>query len=260
MQQATVMTGEETGRMPTNIRLLRILEVIANASDPLLPAEINENLDLPRPTIHRLCQTLLEEGFVVRDPATRRLRPARRMRTMAAGILNASHVHIARHQVMRQVGKTLGETINFVVPEANGMRYLDRVETDWPLRVQLPIGSHVPFHCTASGKCFLASMPPRASRRFVASLSLDGQTERTTTDPEELCEELLKIRSRGFATDREEFIDYMNAVAVPVRSTKGDFIAALAAHGPGSRMKEDQFEEIAAVLTEGAATIAQEVV
>ncbi|MEM7237178.1 MAG: IclR family transcriptional regulator [Pseudomonadota bacterium] len=246
--------------MPTNIRLLRILEVIANASDPLLPAEINAHLDLPRPTMHRLCQTLLDEGFVVRDPATRRLRPARRTRMMAAGILNAAHIHIARHQVMREVGKTLGETINFVVPEAQGMRYLDRVETDWPLRVQLPIGSHVPFHCTASGKCFLASMPPRASRRFVAALSLDPRTERTTTSAEDLCSELLMIRGRGFATDHEEFIDDMNAVAVPVRSPKGDFIAALAVHGPGSRLKEEQFEEIATVLTEGAATIAKEVV
>lgn len=253
------MTDADTSRMPTNLRLLRILEALASAEEPMLPVEINRFVDLPRPTIHRLCQTLIDEGFVVRDEATRKLRPARRMRAMAAGILNASHVHIARHQIMREIGAALGETVNFVVPEAEGMRYLDRVETDWPLRVQLPIGSHVPFHCTASGKCFLASMTPRATKRFIEALSLKRCTERTLTEAADLGKELKKIRQAGFAVDQAEFIDQMNAVAVPVFSSDGRFVAALAAHGPSSRLTTDHFDEFAVILKAGATRITNDV-
>ena len=36
------------------------------------------------------------------------------------------------------------------------MLYIDRVEAQWPLRLSLDVGSHVPLHCTASGKLLLA--------------------------------------------------------------------------------------------------------
>ena len=64
---------------------------------------------------------------------------------MASGILHASRLHIARHQILQDVAATVGETVNFVVPEDAGMSYFDRVETDWPFRVQLPVGTHVLF-------------------------------------------------------------------------------------------------------------------
>ena len=239
-------------RVPTNLRLLRIMEIVGSADGPLSPTEINAELGLPKPSIHRLCQTLLEEGYLAREAGSRRLRPARRLRDVAAGILNASDLYLARHQIMKAVAGELGETVNFVVPEAEGMRYLDRVETAWPLRIQLPIGSHVPFHCTASGKCFLASMPLPSATRMAGALTLSAKTASTITSPEGLLEELTSIRQRGFSTDAQEFMEEMNAVAVPVTSHQGRFIGALAVHGPMSRLAQTDFDATARVLQIGA--------
>ena len=108
-----------------------------------------------------MCNTLSEEGFLFREKPGKKLRPARRLRRLASGLLQASRYHIARHQILLNVAEQVGETVNFVMPEEDGMSYIDRVETDWPFRVQLPVGSHVPFHCTASGKVFLASLAKR---------------------------------------------------------------------------------------------------
>lgn len=116
------------------------------------------------------------------------------------------------------------------------MSYVDRVETDWPFRVQLPIGTHVPFHCTASGKCFAASLPPRMRRAFVQSLTLDGLTDHTHTDPDTLLEELAEIAANGHSLDREEFVEGMVALAVPVTDPNGRFVAAVAVHGPIQRL------------------------
>ena len=46
--------NEETDRIAPNLRALMILEVLAEAGRPLTPTEINETLQLPKPTIHRL--------------------------------------------------------------------------------------------------------------------------------------------------------------------------------------------------------------
>ncbi len=116
------------------------------------------------------------------------------------------------------------------------MSYLDRVETGWALQFQLPIGSHVPFHCTASGKCFAASLGPRARERFVAALDLKPLTRATKINAEALLADLREIRERGYSLDEEEFIDGMVAIAVPVTDAEGRFVAALAFHGPTQRL------------------------
>lgn len=252
-------TNQDGNRIPTNLRLLLILEVMAEHGDAMTPSAINQSIGLPKPSIHRLCQTLLDEGFVIRDPDQRRLRLARRARVLATGMLGASHVHVARHQVLKGLAEELQETVNFVVPEEDGMRYVDRVEAKWPLRVQLPVGSHVPFHCTASGKCFLASLPPRNIRRFLGSLDLSAATEQTITDNDTLAQTLGAVRRAGYATDIQEFIDSMNAVAVPVNGPEGQFIGALATHGPDSRLTADRLAPIAEVLKRGAARIAEQI-
>ena len=156
-------------KIPTSLRTLRILEVIAQSETALTPTEINARLGLPKQTAHRLCARLVAEGYIAYVPGGKRLRPARRLRVLAGGLMSASQVHIARHQILEDVARQVGETVNFVVPEERGMSYLDRVETDWAFRVQLPIGTHVPFHCTASGKTYLASLPPERRARVVSA-------------------------------------------------------------------------------------------
>ncbi|MEM0922844.1 MAG: IclR family transcriptional regulator [Pseudomonadota bacterium] len=246
-------------RVPTNLRLLRIVDTLASAGRPLSPSEINAEIGLPKASIHRLCQTLIEEGYVTRDTDPKKLSLSRRMRQTASQILDTDHVRIGRHQVLRGLAAELRETVNFVVPEEAGMRYLDRVEADWPLRVQLPIGSHVPFHCTASGKCFLANLAHRPLTRLLAALALEKRTDKTLTDAATLRATLKEIRASGYATDREEFIDGMMAVAVPVTGPQGQFLGALAAHGPASRLGPNRFDQIAIDLKRGASALAEQI-
>lgn len=229
----------EPDRIPTNLRTLLILEILGRSDRAMTATEINEDLGLPKQTVHRLCATLVETGFLTRQGPDRRYQVARRLREMGAGLIHSSRDHIARHQVLLEVSQEVRETVNYVVPEDTGMRYLDRVETDWPFRVQLPIGTNVPFHCTASGKCFLASLTPEARARFVSILPLPQMTATTLTDPDALLAELAEIAATDYSLDREEFIDGMVAIAVPVNDPQGRFIAALAVHGPTQRISVD---------------------
>lgn len=227
---------DESERIATNLRTLRILEVLGGAEGPMTPTEINSEIGLPKQTIHRLCKTLVAEGYLVKNTHGKGLRPGRRLRMMASGILYASRFHIARHQILVELAQQVSETVNYVVPEDEGMFYLDRVETDWPFRVQLPIGTHVPFHCTASGKTFLASLKPANRRSFVSSLKLRKLTANTHDTVEGLLEELDQITSQGYAIDNEEFVEGMVAIAAPVHDSAGRYYASVAFHAPTQRV------------------------
>ncbi len=243
---------DENGQIPPNLRTLRILEVLGQSDKSMSPTEINQHLGLPKQTVHRLCKTLIKEGYLFRDTTAKGLRPSRRVREMASGILFASRFHIARHQVLLDVAEQVSETVNFVIPENEGMTYLDRVETDWPFRIQLPVGTHVPFHCTASGKTFLASLSPSFRKSMVESIDLKKQTVKTLTNKTKLMHELDKISKQGYALDDEEFMDGMVAIAVPVCDPSGKFLAALAFHGPIQRLSTATALKNRDILLEGA--------
>ncbi len=248
------MDGANGDRIPTNLRTLLILETIGRHATPMNAAEIGREIGLPKQTIHRLCNTLVSEGFLAHDGTG--LRPGRRARSLGSGLLHSSTSHIARHRILRQLAEETGETVNFVVPEDGGMSYKDRVETDWAFRVQLPVGSHVPFHCTASGKTFLASLKKKDRLRVLGSEPLEALTSNTTTKPEKLLDEIKMVRRQGFAVDNEEFIEGMAAIAVPVRDAQGRYMASIGVHGPVLRYSVERATTFAPLLEAAARDLA----
>lgn len=237
------------------MRPFMILEVLGNAGTAMTASEIQRALDLPKQTVHRLCNTMEAEGILVRDPGARGLRPGRRARLMASGILSTAHAPIARHQILEDIARATGETVNLVVAQEKGMFYLDRVETDWAFRVQLPIGTHVPFHCTASGKIYLSSLEPEQRDAIVSTLKLTRLTGNTFTDRALLLEEVEQVRERGYALDRQEFVEDMTAIAVPIYDPNNRFFAALAIHGPIQRLSIDTLLTHKDLLVDAAARL-----
>jgi len=200
--------------------------------------EMINHLGWPKQSLHRLVQSLVDNRYLERQG--RRYSPSKQLSNMANGILHFAPNLYARHRILTQLSADSGETVNFVMPMEDGMTYVDRVDTNWPFRILLPIGSYVPFHCTASGKTYLASIRGDQRRRFLAGLTLDQHTENTHTSTATLETELKVIRRQGYALDDEEFFDNMYAIAVPVFDLQGRFHAALATHGPKQRFNKDQ--------------------
>ncbi len=155
---------------------------------------------------------------------------------MAAGVLSSTRIRSARLAVMGRLADDVGETCNLAVPGRSSMIYLDRVETHWPLRIQLPVGTHVPFHCTASGKLYLSTLSKTRLERVLNNTKLERRTRNTKTTKKDLLEEIRQIQAKGYAEDNEEFIDAMVALAVPVLDPNERLVSTLALHAPAPRL------------------------
>lgn len=226
--------GPKTQIAP-NLRLIFIIEEIARAGAPVTASALSEALGLPTATIHRLLATAEEEGLVQRDLDGRSYAVGRRMRRLSGNILSSQRIRTERLLVMRALAETVGETCNLAAPMRHGMVYLDRVETHWPLRIQLAVGTQVPFHATASGKMYLSSLRSDKLNRTLKWLELTHHTDRTLTDAEPLRDALAITRQRGYATDDEEFMEGMSAIAVPIRGSQGRLLSTLSIHAPVQR-------------------------
>lgn len=221
-------------------RSLRLLTHLAAAGRALTLAELATQLGLPKATAHRLCTQLLAGGFIGRDTEGGAFVVGPALRQLALDTLNHDTVRGLRHEVLAALVAQVGETCNLTTLDGASVLYLDRVEAPWPWRLTLAVGEHVPLHCTASGKLFLALMPPAQREQLLAHIGLPRMTDSTLTTVAALHKECAAIAAQGYAVDREEFIAGLIAVAVPVSDAQGLVRAALAVHAPRSRLSEEQ--------------------
>jgi len=231
---------EQAPAIPGNLRLVVLLERICASETPVTAADIMAEMDLPKPTAHRLLSTLETEGFIRRHADGRGYVSGHRMQRLAAGMVSTMRQRAPVSMLLRDLSEKIGETCNIAQRDGDAVVYIDRVETKWPLQIALPIGTRVPLHCSAAGKVWLASLSEAERAPLLHISALERRAPNTITDPAALLEELRLTRQRGWGEDNEEAIEGMVALAVPIADQAGRLYATLSFHAPVLRMSLDK--------------------
>ncbi len=233
-------------------RVLDILDTVAASPKPLSATEINEVLDLPKATAHRLCAELEARGYLLKRINGKSYQPGNRLFDVAVGVLANARFSATRHAILTALSEKVGETCNIAYPDGLAMAYSDRVETMAPLRLQFPIGMRVPLYCTASGKLYLSTLPKSRRRSVVGKLELERHAKNTIIDPDVLMAELDLIDKRQVSIDNQELYDDVIAIAVPIKDKHGRFYSSLAIQAPVSRISVDSGDRYIPLLREAA--------
>ncbi|MFC6825182.1 IclR family transcriptional regulator [Halopelagius fulvigenes] len=212
--------------------------------------EVTAELDYAKSTVHRHLRTLETLGYVVRQSdgyhvGLRFFDLGQRARDRQPGY------KLARDKVAEIADET-AERAQFLVEEHGEAVYLCRSVGERAVMTDPGIGSRIPLHSTAAGKAILAGLSEERLFEVVERTEFEPMTEQTITDSEVLCDELDEIRERGYSFNRQENIEGLNAVGVPV-SVDEEVIGALSVSGPSHRLKGEWFEEELPNLLLGAA-------
>ena len=217
------------------LRALTLLEQVARSAQPVSLAELTDATGLPKPSVLRILSRLVDAGMLLREPAGKSYVSGPRLGALARDTLLNSPLRGERHRILDSLVDEIGETCNCTMLDGDEVIYLDRVETAWPLRVNLQSGSRVPLHCSASGKLFLAYMRRETRQRMLAAAQLPRYTPNTLCDVTSLEEELRVIKKEGASFDREEFLLGIVCMAVPILHGSRA-IAAVALQPPVGRV------------------------
>lgn len=240
------------------LRLMDLIEHLVREGRPLALPEVVAGTGWPKPTVHRMLQQLEAGGWLQREPDGRRYALAPRLLRLGEDALGASTQHGVRHAVLRQLVAELGESCNLTALSGAEVVYLDRVESAFPLRLELRPGTRVPLHCSASGKLFLAHLDPSRRRALLDGLSLTHHTATTLVRRDALEAELATIRRQGHAFDAEEFVDGLVCIAVPVRASgERGLRCALALQAPSARVPLARLPAFLPRLAEAAQALAR---
>ena len=236
-QETSVSTSNQSNAAA--VRAFRVLETLAQAGRPLAMMDLVEALGLPKQTVHRILAQLTDAWLVTRGANDKLYECSARVRMMAVNVLMHAGPAAARHLLLEQLVEKIGETCNLTMLAGNDVVYVDRVETEWPLRMHLQPGSHVPLHCSASGKLLLSFLPKERRDRVIDTLPLRAHSEQTITDREALRKELAVTRRRQLAINNQEHLQGLIAIAVPVMLDRNRACAAIAVQAPVGRVALD---------------------
>ena len=223
-------------------RVLEIIEAVSYASKPLSPLELSQELDIPKPTIHRLIQNLVDEGFVTVDIGGGII-PGKRVRNLSVELWQQRQFFNERQIILQKLVDEIKETCGIAIPYQMDMMYTNRANTSLPLQIYLPVGAKSPMWCTATGKLYLSQLSATSRAKILQGLPLDKFTKNTITDIETLNTELDRIAETGIGIDNEEFISEMVGVSVPVLDKKSRYLASLYIHAPTIRVSLDELME-----------------
>jgi IclR family acetate operon transcriptional repressor len=155
---------------------------------------------------------------------------------------------IARPHLLALMEAT-GETTTLSVPAGNTAVTIDFVQSPSTVRSVAEIGRPSVPHATATGKVYLAwTGAPIAA-------ALPALTPHTITDPEQLAQEVARVREQGWAQARSEREAELHAVAVPVLDARRQLVAILAVQGPAGRFGEPAMTAAVKFLRERAAAL-----
>jgi DNA-binding IclR family transcriptional regulator len=217
--------------------------------------EITHACELPKPTTFRILNLLHGSNLLRRDPVTRRFAVGSRLNALALDLWRQSTLRQEWHKALQDVVAVIGESCNLTLLEGDKVLYLDRVETDRPLRLHIELGTRVPLHCSASGKLFLCQLPEAQVRRLVGPEPFERFTSKTITTYAALFKELAKVRATMVGTHDSELFEDSVAIAVPLIDSMNQIYAAVAVHVPSSRGSIKSCLQHLPVLKQAAATI-----
>ena len=216
---------------------LTILDLVADAEEPLRFAELLRRADVPKPTFARILRTLVAFGLVAQDPSRGTYSLGRRFLEMSHRIWDHFDLRTAASPELERLSNELNETAALCRLDDDAAVCLDERSGNG-LNVRVEIGSRAPLHCTAAGKALLAALDPTVLRGLTDRLDLYPMTPRTISKPVQLNADLTLTRARGYAVSNEEHLHDVNSVACVIAGPGGTPIGALAVLGPSNRLDQ----------------------
>ena len=238
---------------------IAVLNYLSDAENSVRVTEICSDLHLPKSTVHRILNILLEHYLVNKERETSRYRLGFQVVKYANSFSNSFDFREIARPILEKIS-TETKLTSYLTNWYNGHSIC--IDCVRPSRVinthfSVEINKEMPFHCTSSSKVILAYQSPEEIKRIIFEQPLKRYTPKTIVDPEKLEEHLSKIRENGFAFCDEELEIGVKALAVPIRNISGKVVASITIVGLSNKLSSENIEKFINPLVSSARKLSE---
>ncbi|KEO84727.1 IclR family transcriptional regulator [Tumebacillus flagellatus] len=243
----------ETSTNKTVVKSVELLNLFLTNSRLTL-TEMVQLLQAPKTSVYRMARSLEDMGFLTKGPDNKY---ALGLLFLQFGKLVSERLEV-RHvalPIMKRLRDEVDEAVNLIIPDGGDAIYIEKLDTNHPVRVYTQVGRRAPMYAGACPRILLTHLPEEELERYLARTELLPFASGTITDRYHLREVLDESRRTGYTVSHSELEDHTSAVAAPIRDHSGLVIAGLSIAGPTSRFQAEHLPPLVEACVQGAQEI-----
>lgn len=259
MSKTPVKAGKDEAAQPGMQALTRglfVIDMIAESDKPQRFTSLLDQSGLPKGTLHRILQTLVDERYLALDAQLQTYRLGSRPFELAHRVWDQFDLRGAAEPELVRLQDLTGETIRLGILSEGEVLYVDQRANRQPIRISNGVGSRAALHATAMGKAIAAHLGTADRHRLIEEKMLTAFTGRTVVSGGDLDQQLNIIKARGYAISVEEMHEGISAVAAPILDHQAEPLGAIGIVGPSFRLTEEKLHELGREVIEAARRIA----
>lgn len=218
-------------------------------------SDVARDTGLTRASARRFLLTLEHLGYVRSDDRRFVLTP--RVLELGYAFLSSLTLPQIAQPHLRELVERVHESSSVSVLDGTDVVYVARETTRRIMTVAISVGTRFPAYATSMGRVLLAGLGDPELDASLQASELRPLTASTLTDRTALRNEIRRVRRRGWALIDQELEEGLRAVAVPIRDSSGEVVAAINLSTHASRRTPAAIrQELLPPLLEAAETIA----
>ncbi|MDX1692002.1 MAG: IclR family transcriptional regulator [Acidimicrobiia bacterium] len=236
-------------------RALDVLFLLAQSSAHWPASAIARELDLPRPTVYRILDTLGGKGIVAKGPDG--FGVTEKLARITSGPAAIGLSDLVQDHLQSLVGTT-GETSGLHVRFGDLRRCVAEVEGHHDIRWARGVGFTAPIWSGAVGYVFLADLDEGELDDLVSSIEFAPLASNTARTADELLDRVHAARARGWSLSQSETVEGACAAAAPVTDHRGRTVAVLSLYAPAVRFEavQDHVSDLVSTAEKASADLA----
>ena len=204
-------------------RAANILRALENEHDGLSLSDIAKRVSLPRSTVQRIVNALLDEQFLIAATRSARVKLGPAILRLAANTSFDFATVVRPH--IENLSSKINETVDLSMQRGDQMIFIDQVKVSHRLSAISEIGESLPMFSAANGKAALSLL----TNQEITDLLEDGLFKETTNTVDsiaKLLEQVDKIRITKIAIDDQEHAEGICAIGTAFCDPLGRIYAA----------------------------------
>jgi IclR family pca regulon transcriptional regulator len=224
----------------------RVLEAFTADEPELTLSDVCAAAGLDPGTAHRMLNTLVGLGYVVRAADGKRFRLALKVLDLGFHAIGRQDLRAVVRPFLRDLVGNLGEAASFGVLHGPDVLYLERVRAGAiRLGVDIRIGTTLPAHISAIGRSILAFLSESELARVAAAEAGRTHPYQDRRSVADIVPALRKIKKKGYALSPSSLTEGLRILAMPVLDPDGHPVGAISIVAPAVRSTIEEFEAMA---------------
>lgn len=201
--------------------------------------EVSRELDCSKNTAFHALDTLLKEGYLVRDAGGMKYQLSHAVLALGRGFESLDVRSLCRPYI-ETIHRDTGESVFLSIVVGRHNICIDSIQGQGVTVGYSPLSQPLPLHAGAGSRLLLAYLEDKKIEEYIRLESpLRAFTPTTIVDPARLREEVALIRSVGFARGYGDYSTGATYLSFPVFGPMGRPLAAITVGGPIFRFTKE---------------------